>query len=105
MLIFLVWNKILKSWDTLFELIQIEVQCSKNYFKMFLPQEVWASGNNRRKGITKPMPKTENIYILNFYREYLLCLQSSRSGSFLQKCINFVEQQLKFSDSEGNTIP
>ena len=25
-----VWNKILKIWDTLFELINVEVQCSKN---------------------------------------------------------------------------
>ena len=29
-----VWNKILKIWDTRFEPIQIEVQCSKNYFKI-----------------------------------------------------------------------
>ena len=38
------------------------------------------------------------------YREYLLCLQSHASGSFLQKCINFVEP-LKFSHFEGNKIP
>ena len=25
-----VWNKILKIWDKLFELIQLEVQCSTN---------------------------------------------------------------------------
>ena len=34
-----VWNKILKIWETLFELIQIEVHCSKNYFKISLLQE------------------------------------------------------------------
>ena len=28
-----VWNKIFKMWDILFELINIEVQCSKNEFK------------------------------------------------------------------------
>ena len=28
----------------LFELIQIEVQCSKSYFKMFLSQEAGTSG-------------------------------------------------------------
>ena len=34
-LIFPVWNKILKIWSTLFEIIQIEVQHSKMYFKIF----------------------------------------------------------------------
>ena len=39
-----VWSKILKIWDTLFELIQIEVLSIKNYFKFFLLQEAGASG-------------------------------------------------------------
>ena len=34
-LIFPVWNKILKIWSTLFEIIQIEVQYSKMYLKIF----------------------------------------------------------------------
>ena len=34
-----VWNKILKIWDALFELMQTELQYSKIYFKNFLPQE------------------------------------------------------------------
>ena len=52
------------------------------------------------------MPKIEkNIYILNINREYLLCLQSNASGNFLQRWINFVEQQLKFSHFEGGIIP
>ena len=38
-LISLVWNKILKIWDALFELMQTELQYSKIYFKNFLPQE------------------------------------------------------------------
>ena len=38
-------------WGTVFEFIQIEVQCSKNYFNFFLPQEAGALGNRRRKGI------------------------------------------------------
>ena len=51
------------------------------------------------------MPKIEKICILYFYREYLLCLESNASASFLlQKCINFVEQ-LKFSHVEGSIIP
>ena len=71
-LIFPVWNEILKIWDTLFELIQIEVQCSKNYFKI-LSQEAGASG------------KTD------IYREYCFCLQPNASVRFLQTCINFEE--------------
>ena len=34
-----VWSKILKIRDTLFELIEIELQCSKNYFKISLSQK------------------------------------------------------------------
>ena len=41
----------------LFELIQIEVQCSKNYFKIFLSQEAGASENNIEKERQKPRPK------------------------------------------------
>ena len=65
-----VWNKILKIWDTLSELIQIKVQCSKNYFRrtFFLSEEAGASGNNIVK---EPHPKlkkyvydkfTDNIF-------------------------------------------
>ena len=43
--------------------------------------------------------------ILNFDRAYLLCLQSIASGSFLQTCIDVVEQRLKFSHSEYSIIP
>ena len=41
-----VWNNILKIRDTFLELIQVVVQCSKNYFKIFLPEEAGAFGNN-----------------------------------------------------------
>ena len=52
-------------------LIQIELQCSKNYFKISLIQEAEASGNNVRKEPQKQGPKlrkykyqifTGNIY-------------------------------------------
>ena len=46
-----------------------------------------------------------NIYILDFYKEYLLCLQFSASGSILQTSINFVEQWPKWSHFTGSTIP
>ena len=48
-------NKILKISDTVFKLIQIELQCNKNYFKIFLPQEAGVFGNNIKK--EKPRPK------------------------------------------------
>ena len=59
-------------------------------FEFFLLQEARAFGNNIAKEPQNPRPKL---------KEYFICLQSSASGSFLQKCINFVEQQPKFSDS------
>ena len=57
-----------------------------------------------RKGTAKATPKIEKICILYIYREYLLCLQSNASDSFLQKCINFVEQPLKCSHFKGSII-
>ena len=51
------------------------------------------------------MPKIGKICVLYIYREYLLCLQTNEGGSFLQKCINFVERLLKFSHFSGGIIP
>ena len=59
----------------------------------------WVCQKNSKSAL-----KIENIYISNFYWEYLLCPQSSASSSFLQKCINFAEQ-LRFSHFEGRIIP
>ena len=66
MLIYSVWNKILKIWDIFYGHPQIEVQWSKNYFKVFLPQEVGAFGNNIEKESQKPRPKLKKYvyYIL-----------------------------------------
>ena len=72
--------------------MQIELQGSKHYFKISLSQVAGAYRNNRK--IAKAMPKIE-----------ISCLQSNASSSFLQTCINFVEQQLKFSHFEGSVIP
>ena len=85
--------------------MQIEVQCSRNYFKFVLPQEAGAFGNNIKKDPQRPRPKTEKICILFIYREYLLCLQSNVSSSFFQKYINFVEERLKISHFESSIIP
>ena len=58
-----VWKRILKIWDTLYELIQIEVQCSSNYFKIALSQEAGASRNNIDKEPQKPCSKSKKIFI------------------------------------------
>ena len=63
--------------------MQIEVQCSKTYFKVFFPQEAGAFQNNIEKEPQKPHPKSKKICTLYIYIEYLLCLQSNASGSFL----------------------
>ena len=75
--------------------MQIEVQCIKNYFKIFSSQEAGASRNNIEKEPQKPCPNLKiyiYIYILylNIYREYMLCRQANASITFLQSCINFV---------------
>ena len=62
----------LKIWDTLFELIQIEVQCSKNYFKIFLQQEAGAFGNNVGKEPQKLRPKVKNVYTICLLRIFAL---------------------------------
>ena len=52
----------------LFELIQIEVQCSKNCFNISLSQEVGAFGNDIEKNSQKPRPKLKK-YLYYIYTE------------------------------------
>ena len=100
-----VWNKILKIWDTLFELIQIDVQCSKYYFKIFLPQEAGAFGNNIEKEPQKLRPNLKKfVYYIFLENTYSAC-SPMQVIVFLQKCINFVGQRLPFSHFEGTIIP
>ena len=49
-----------------FEIMQIEVQCSKNYFKIFLPQEAGAFGNNIEKEPQKLHPKLKKYVYYKF---------------------------------------
>ena len=51
----------------LFELIQIEVQRSKNCFKNFLPQEATAFGNNIEKKPQNLRPILKKVCILYIY--------------------------------------
>ena len=72
-------------WKSETHFSHIQVQDSKNYFKIFL-QDAGASGKKHLKGITKAMPKVENIYI------YILNEQQE------------LEQLLKCSHFEGDII-
>ena len=92
-----VWNKIFKIWDILFQLIQTEVQYSKNYLKFFLLQEARGFGNDIEKEPQKPRPKLKKIIYYIITENICSACNLNASGSFLQKCINFVEHRLKFS--------
>ena len=48
------------------EFIQIEVQCNKNYFKIFLLQEATAFGNNIEKEPEKPLLKLKKYFYYIF---------------------------------------
>ena len=86
----------------------------QNLVQNFFTTRSWSFWKQHRKGTVKGTPKIEKyvyiyiyiyIYILYIYCEYLLCPQSNPSGSFLQQCISFVEQRLKFSHFESSIIP
>ena len=58
----------MKLWSMLLELIQIEVQCSKNYFKNFLSEEAGVNGNILEKEPQKPHTKLEK-YVYYIFTE------------------------------------
>ena len=74
----------------------------KKLLQNFFITRSWSFWKKHRKETTKATPNIEKIYVLNIYRQYLLCQQSNASDRFLQTCINFVEQQIKFSHFEGS---
>ena len=102
-----VWNKILKMWYRLFELIQIEVQCSKNYFKIFLiflTQETGAFGNNIEKESQKSRPKLKK-YVCYIVTENICSACNPMQMVVFLPLFNFLEQRLKFFRFEGGIIP
>ena len=48
--------------------MQIEVKCVKNYFKIFLPQEAGAFGNNMVKESQKPRQRLKK-YVYYIFTE------------------------------------
>ena len=73
-------------------------------FKFFLPQEAGSFRNNIENKPQKPNPKLRK-YACYIFTNNICCLQSYASGNFLQKCIYFVEQRLKFSHFKGSIKP
>ena len=69
-----------------------------------MQQEAGTFRNNIEKEPEMPRPKLKNICIIYLLGIFALS-QSNASGSFLQTCINFVEQRLKFSHFEDSIIP
>ena len=62
----------MKILDTLFGLIQIDVQWSNNCFQICLPQEVGAFGNNIEAEPQKPRPKLKNMFVIYLQRIFAL---------------------------------
>ena len=85
------------------ELINREVQCSKNWFKSFLQEEAGAFGNNIGKELQKSCPKLKNIYIIHLRR--IFTYNPMQAVAFCKKYINYVQQQFRFSHFEGSIIP
>ena len=91
------WNKILKIWGHTFWAHTNRSTMQQKLFQHFFTTRSWS--------FWKTHAQNWKICMIYIPRVYLLCLQSNASGSFLQKCINFLEQQLKFSHFEGSIIP
>ena len=70
----------------------IEVQCSKNYFKNFLPQEAEAFGKNIEKKQQKPRPKLEKYVYCIFTENICSACNPMQVVVFCKNYINFVEQ-------------
>ena len=70
MLISPVWNKILKIWDTLFELMHNRKIIQEKLVKHFLPQESGAFRNNIEKQPQKARPKLKK-YVCYIFTEHI----------------------------------
>ena len=69
-----------------------------------LQQEAGTFGNNVGKDPQMLHPKLKNMYIIYLLRIFALPAIQCK-WYFLQTCINFVEQRLKFPHFEGSIIP
>ena len=67
--------------------------------KNILPQEDGAFGNNIEKEPQKPRPKLKNYVYYIFTKNICFACSTVQLAVSLQKCINFVEQRVKFSQT------
>ena len=68
--------------------LQVEVQLSINYFKMFLPQKAGTFGNNMEKEAQEPLPKLKK-YVYYIYRVHLLRLNPMQVVLFCKNVLIF----------------
>ena len=98
-------NKILEIWVTLFEFKQIEVQCSKDYFKIFLPEEGGAFGNKMQKKPQKPRPKLKKYMYYIFKENICSACNPTQVVAFCKGLLILKKRRLKFSHIKGSIIP
>ena len=58
-----------------------------------------------KKRTIEVTPKNKKKVFIKHLQRIFIYVQSSVSCSFLQTCINFVEERLKISQFEGSIIP
>ena len=85
--------------------MQIEVQCSKNYFKTFLPQEVGAFGKKIEMEPQKPRLNLKKYVCYTFTENTCSACNPMQMLVFCKKCIIFVDQRFKFFHFESSIIP
>ena len=66
-----------------------------------ISNEAGAFGNNIEKELQKPLPKLKE-YMYYIFTENICSVCSPMQEVFLEKCVNFVQQWLKFSHFEGS---
>ena len=79
------------------ELIQKEVQCSKNYFKKFLTQEAGAFGNNIEKEPQKPHPKLKKCV-------YYIFTENNCSACNPMQVVVFCKNVLILQNNDSNFL-
>ena len=94
------------DFETLFELMQIQVQCSKNYLKICLPKEAGAFRNNIEKKPQKPSPKLKK-YVCYIFTDTICSAQSRPQRIFSlqeeseKEVLEHFKHVSKFAQIEG----
>ena len=73
--------------------------------QIFLPQEAGSFGNNRENESQVLRPKLKKYVYYVFTENICSVCNPMQVVVFLQKCISFIKQRLKFSHYEGSITP